>query len=125
MQKNTVSLQLAGKRFQVPCAESDAPDLLQAAQAVNNALNASSRKQHIQMETRLLMLALNLSYELLQSDRFNKQLEAEIGQALRHVQRLIEEGKEEKEEQKAEKNEPVEEILADTSHQTIAHQPQD
>lgn len=90
MQKKTVSLQLAGRRFQVPCAESDAPDLLQAAQAVNMAL-ASGRNSQLPLETRLLMLSLNLSYELLQSDRFSKQLEGEIAQALRHVQRLIEE----------------------------------
>lgn len=96
MQKNTISLQLAGKRFQVPCAESDAPDLLQAAEYVNNALKSSSRSQQVHLETRLLMLSLNLSYELLQSDRFNKQLESDISQALRHVQRLIEEEKDQK-----------------------------
>jgi cell division protein ZapA (FtsZ GTPase activity inhibitor) len=106
MQKNTISLQLAGKRFQVPCAESDAPDLLQAAEAVNNALKSASRQQ-IPMETRLLMLSLNLSYELLQSDRFNKQLESDISQALRHVQRLMEEEKGVKEDKECEPEEPI------------------
>ena len=94
MQKNTVSLQLAGRRFQVPCSETDAPDLLQAAKAVNSALSSERNKQ-LPLETRLLMLVLNLSYELLQSDRFTKQIEGELAQSLRHVQRLMEEQKEE------------------------------
>lgn len=92
MQKKTVSLQLAGRRFQVPCSESEEADLLLAARSVNHALGKGNAAQPL--ETRLLMLALNLSYELLQSDRFNKQLEAEVASSLRQVQRLMEEAQE-------------------------------
>lgn len=91
MQKNTVALSLAGKKFQVPCAPSDAPDLLIAAQAVNDALQKSSSS--LPLETRLLMLSLNLSYELLQADRFTKSLESEVSTNLRQVQRMLEEQK--------------------------------
>jgi cell division protein ZapA (FtsZ GTPase activity inhibitor) len=91
MQKNTVSLQLAGKRFQVPCAPSDAPDLLLAAQSVDDALAKMPKGQPL--ELRLLMLSLNLSYDLLQSDRFSKSLEGDIATTLRHVQRMLEEQK--------------------------------
>jgi cell division protein ZapA (FtsZ GTPase activity inhibitor) len=90
MQKNTVALTLAGKKFQVPCAPSDAPDLLLAAQAVNDALHKPSS---LPLETRLLMLSLNLSYELLQADRFTKSLESEVSANLRQVQRMLEEQK--------------------------------
>jgi cell division protein ZapA (FtsZ GTPase activity inhibitor) len=93
MQKNTVSLQLAGKKFQVPCTPSDAPDLLLAADAVNSALKKTQSK--LPLETRLLMLSLNLSYELLQSDRFTKSLENDISIAMRQVQRMLEEQKNE------------------------------
>lgn len=91
MQKNTVSLQLAGKKFQVPCAPSDAADLMLASQAVNDALVKSSAS--LPLETKLLMLALNLSYELLQADRFTKSLEADVSTTLRQVQRMLEEQK--------------------------------
>jgi len=93
MQKNTVSLQLAGKKFQVPCAPSDAADLLLAAEAVNAALKKTQSAQPL--EIRLLMLSLNLSYELLQSDRFTKSLESDISIAMRQVQRMLEEQKSE------------------------------
>jgi cell division protein ZapA (FtsZ GTPase activity inhibitor) len=39
------------------------------------------------------MLSLNLSYELLQADKFSKSLEAEVANALRQVQQLLEEQK--------------------------------
>lgn len=91
MQKNTVALTLAGKKFQVPCAPSDAPDLLLAAQAVNDAVQKSST--NLPLETRLLMLSLNLSYELLQADRFTKSLESEVSTHLRHVQLMLSEQK--------------------------------
>lgn len=91
MQKNTIALSLAGKKFQVPCAASDAPDLLLAAQAVNDALAKSSTS--LPLETKLLMLSLNLSYELLQADRFTKSLESEVSGSLRQVQRMLEDQK--------------------------------
>ena len=91
MQKHTVSLTLTGKKFQVPCAPSDAPDLLLAAQAVNDALQKSS--SNLPLETRLLMLSLNLSYELLQADRFTKSLESDVSTSLRQVHRMLEEQK--------------------------------
>jgi len=91
MQKNTVALTLAGKKFQVPCAVSDVADLQQAAYAINQALSQSPSTQPL--ETRLMMLSLNLSYELLQADRFTKSLEADISAALRQVQRMMEEQK--------------------------------
>lgn len=91
MQKNTVTLTLAGKKFNVPCAPNDTHDLLLAAQAVNDALQKSSVS--LSLETKLLMLSLNLSYELLQADRFTKTLESDISTSLRYVQRLLEEQK--------------------------------
>jgi len=91
MQKHTVSLTLTGKKFQVPCAPSDAPDLLLAAQAVNDALQKSS--SNLPLETRLLMLSLNLSYELLRADRFTKSLESDVSTSLRQVHRMLEEQK--------------------------------
>jgi cell division protein ZapA (FtsZ GTPase activity inhibitor) len=93
MQKNTVSLLLAGKKFQVPCASNDAPDLLLAAEAVNTALKKT--QSALPLEVRLLMLSLNLSYELLQADRFTKSLESDISIAMRQVQRMLEEQKSE------------------------------
>jgi cell division protein ZapA (FtsZ GTPase activity inhibitor) len=84
MQKNSVSLHLAGKVFQVPCLPDDAPDLLLAANAVNDALNKTQLTQSF--EVRLLMVALNLSYELLQTDRFNQTLETDVRLILGQVQ---------------------------------------
>lgn len=92
MQKNTISLTLAGKKFNVPCAPADEADLVLAAQAVNDGLKKGNPR--LATETNLLMLCLNLSYELLQADRFTKSLEADIAASLRQVQRLIEEEKE-------------------------------
>ena len=91
MQKNTVSLLLAGKKFQVPCSPADEEDLQIAAEAVNCALQKTQGKQPL--DIRLLMLSLNLSYELLQADKFSKSLEAEVANALRQVQQLLEEQK--------------------------------
>jgi cell division protein ZapA len=120
MQKNTISLQLANKRFQVPCAESDQADLLQAAEYVNHALKGSASRPQLPMETRLLMLALNLSYELLQSDKFNKQVESDMKSLLRQVQRLIEEEKEaNKEEKEGDKIEDQEVLDDDDSEEVL------
>lgn len=91
MQKNTVALTLAGKKFQVPCAANEAEDLLIAGQAVNAALQKSNA--NLPLETKLLMICLNLSYELLQADRFTKSLETEVSSQLRQVQRMMEEQK--------------------------------
>lgn len=116
MQKNTVSLLLANKRFQVPCAESDQADLLQAAEYVNHALKGSASRPQLPMETRLLMLALNLSYELLQSDKFNKLIESDVKNLLRQVQRLKEE---EKEASKEEDRVEDQEVADDDSEESL------
>jgi cell division protein ZapA (FtsZ GTPase activity inhibitor) len=72
------------------------------------------------METRLLMLALNLSYELLQSDKFNKQVESDMKSLLRQVQRLIEEEKEaNKEEKEGDKIEDQEVLDDDDSEEVL------
>lgn len=93
MQKNTVAIHLAGKKLNIPCSPSDAADLQVAADALNQVISQSKSVQPL--ETRLLMISLNLSYELLQADRFTKSLENDLATALRQLQRLMEEqGKE-------------------------------
>ena len=85
-----VDILLLGKSYRVACPQGQEPALLQAAQELSDRFEQARQKTNVSNEHLAMMVALNLTYELLAEQSKNKEYTESMDQRIKSLQETIE-----------------------------------